>query len=73
MMDFAGTARVEPVDRRWLEGWERAGIRLRGDAEAPAVRGRRLPPGWAGLDSRPGYSLRTYSPEQWKKHGATRT
>lgn len=32
MMDFAGTARIEPVDHRWLAGWEAQGIRMRGDA-----------------------------------------
>jgi glycosyltransferase involved in cell wall biosynthesis len=33
MMDFAGTARIEPLDPRWLAGWEQAGIRMRGDSE----------------------------------------
>ena len=33
MMDFAGTARTEPIDQRWLAGWEQAGIRMRGDSE----------------------------------------
>ncbi|MEO8032013.1 MAG: glycosyltransferase family 2 protein [Gemmatimonadota bacterium] len=33
MMDFAGTARIEPIRAEWLDGWKRAGIRMRGDAE----------------------------------------
>ncbi|HKV74117.1 MAG TPA: glycosyltransferase family 2 protein [Gemmatimonadales bacterium] len=33
MMDFAGTARVEPADPAWFAGWEAAGVRMRGDQD----------------------------------------
>ncbi|HTO74177.1 MAG TPA: glycosyltransferase family 2 protein [Gemmatimonadales bacterium] len=35
MMDFAGTARIEPVNSAWFAGWESAGIRMRGDRDEP--------------------------------------
>ncbi|HTO74066.1 MAG TPA: glycosyltransferase family 2 protein [Gemmatimonadales bacterium] len=35
MMDFAGTARIDPVEPAWFAGWESAGIRLRGDRDEP--------------------------------------